>query len=145
MLWSFILLKWFVNISFIHENNKTKDQLSAWCYVGRLGSNGQNRCEITDLKDGINFNAKNLSASENLTFVANFNKDTFKVPENDFIKKLTFKDITADYYLSKNDDGTSNLKVKESVKVLFPTLNTERGLEHLIPYTNHNHWIIFWL
>ncbi|MBQ6486264.1 DUF2207 domain-containing protein [Candidatus Saccharibacteria bacterium] len=123
--------------STIHENNKTKDQLAAWCYVGRLGSNGQNRCEITDLKDGINFNAKNLSASENLTFVANFNKDTFKVPENDFIKKLTFKDITADYYLSKNDDGTSNLKVKESVKVLFPTLNTERGLEHLIPYTNH--------
>lgn len=122
--------------STIHENNTTKDKLAAWCYVGRYGESGQNRCKITDIKDGINFNAKNLSGSENLTFVANFNDGTFSIPDNDYIKKRVIKDLTVDYYLSKNSDGTSNIKVKEKVVADFPTPNIDYGLVRRIPFVN---------
>ena len=94
----------YYNKALIHQNNTTKHKLAAWCYVGRQGSSNQNRCDISDIANGINFSAKNLSRGENLTFVTNFNQDTFYVPKNKFIKKLYFSSATFDYYLSKNSD-----------------------------------------
>ena len=51
----------------------------AWCYVGSYGEKGEDRCEITLNGDGFSFVAKNLAARENLTFVTEFEPDTFKV------------------------------------------------------------------
>ena len=40
----------------------------AWCYVGKYGASGQDRCEITEISDGVEFEAENLRSYENLTF-----------------------------------------------------------------------------
>jgi hypothetical protein len=37
-----------------------------WCYVGALGENRENACTISEIDDGIEFAATNLSAYENL-------------------------------------------------------------------------------
>ena len=52
----------------------------AWCYVGRYGSNNQQRCTTTTLSDGLSFTATNLTAGENLTFDLEFAPDTFVIP-----------------------------------------------------------------
>ena len=126
------------NKDIIHENNTTKNKLAAWCYVGKYGTSNQDRCKITDIDNGINFNAKNLSGRENLTFVTNFNDKTFKVPKNDYIKEFNLKDAVFDLYLSKNPDGTSKLKVKEKIVALFPTTNVSTGLTRHYAFTNQN-------
>ncbi len=59
----------------IHKN--MFDQ--AWCYVGRYGEQGKDRCAITPTEDGYSFEAVNLKAGENLTFVTQFQPDTFRV------------------------------------------------------------------
>jgi hypothetical protein len=51
----------------------------AWCYVGKYGAKGEDRCSITPTNDGFSFMANNLAAGENLTFVTEFKPDTFKV------------------------------------------------------------------
>lgn len=56
----------------------------AWCYVGRYGSKGQDRCIIEPTSDGFSFMSEGLLAGENLTFVTNFKPDTFKVTVNKF-------------------------------------------------------------
>lgn len=50
-----------------------------WCYVGKYGSNGAERCTITKTADGYNFSASDLKSGENLTFVVSFEPGTFKV------------------------------------------------------------------
>ena len=109
------------NKNLIHKNNETKEKLAAWCYVGRYKSNEQNRCKISDIKNGINFNAKNLAASEGLTFVTNFNKDTFVVPKNDYINKEKYKNVKVDYYFEKDENGQAQVKVVENFDGLYPT------------------------
>ena len=51
----------------------------AWCYVGKYGASGKDRCTIVSTNDGFSFMANNLAAGENLTFVTEFKPDTFKV------------------------------------------------------------------
>ena len=41
---------------------------------------------------------KNLAASEGLTFVTNFNKDTFVVPKNDYINIEKYKNVKESYH-----------------------------------------------
>lgn len=53
---------------------------STWCYVGVQGSNNQSRCTTTQTDDGFTFTATELQPGENLTFVINFDADTFIVP-----------------------------------------------------------------
>lgn len=122
--------------SLINSTNKTNDHLAAWCYVGRRGSSNQDRCEITDIDDGIRFATKKLDSNENLTFVINLKDKTFTVPENNYISRLTFDRVEGDYYLSKNEDGTATLKAKERVVALFPTKNTTYSLYRNIPFVN---------
>lgn len=47
-----------------------------------------------------------------------------------------FKDFTADYYLTKLEDGTSNLHVKEVLTAVFPMAYQNHGITRTIPYTN---------
>ena len=52
----------------------------AWCYVGRYGESGQERCNIIKEEDGFTFTATTLNPYENLTFDVEFVDDTFTVP-----------------------------------------------------------------
>lgn len=54
-----------------------------------------------------------------------------------------FEDYTADYYLSKAEDGTSRLRVKEVFTTVFPSTylgnsNAYHGITRVIPYTNQD-------
>ena len=43
------------------------------------------------------------------------------------VSNFYFSNFTGDYYLSRDEDGTSRLKVKESVTAVFPNLIRIRG------------------
>lgn len=47
-----------------------------------------------------------------------------------------FKDFTADYYLTKSEDGTSKLHVKEILTAVFPNFDQNHGITRSIPFTN---------
>lgn len=127
----------YFNKAEIHENNKTKEKLAAWCYVGRYGSGNQNRCEISDLEDGgVRFEAVGLATGENMTFALNFLDKTFTVPKNDFIKKMSYKDFKIDYYLDKDSDGVSRLRVKEDIIARFPTATSGYQFERIVPFVD---------
>ena len=53
---------------------------------------------------------------------------------NDFY----FSDFTGDYYLTKDAEGISHLKVVESVTAEFPNYNQNKGICRYIPFTNQN-------
>ena len=53
---------------------------------------------------------------------------------NDFY----FDDFTGDYYLSRDEDGVSRLKVIERVTAVFPDYNQNKGICRQIPFTNQN-------
>lgn len=53
---------------------------------------------------------------------------------NDFF----FEDFVADYYLSKNSDGTSTLHVKEVLTAVFPNTDQNHGIVRAIPFTNQD-------
>lgn len=55
-------------------------QDASWCYVGRYGDKGSERCQTTTIADGLQFSAQNLSVGENLSFVVTFAPETFVVP-----------------------------------------------------------------
>lgn len=61
-------------------------------------------------------------------------KSTFAASAQDFY----FKDFTADYYLTRQDDGTSNLHVKETMTAVFPETDQNHGITRIIPITNQN-------
>ncbi len=120
------------NKSNLHPNNKTSRQLASWCYVNE----NQNRCQISDLSDGIQFQAKHLGRDEDLIFITNFNHNYFHTTENNFIKNLRISNLKADYYLSKDQDGSSQLKVKQSITILFPTQNIEKSFDYRLPFVS---------
>ena len=124
------------NKALIHKNNTTEEKLAAWCYVGRYGSSNQNRCNISDIEDGIKFNAKGLGGGENLSFVTNYNENSFIVPKNKFIKEIHYNNISIDYYLSKDSSGVSRLKVKENVDISFPTGSSVYNYTRSIPFVD---------
>ena len=47
-----------------------------------------------------------------------------------------FKDFTADYYLTKAEDGTSKLHVKEVLTAVFPDYDQNHGINREIPMYN---------
>lgn len=53
---------------------------------------------------------------------------------NDFY----FDSFVADYYLSRDDDGTSRLRVVETLNAVFPNSNQNHGITRVIPYTNQD-------
>ncbi|MBO4812858.1 DUF2207 domain-containing protein [Candidatus Saccharibacteria bacterium] len=52
----------------------------SWCYVGKYGENGQERCTITKTDDGVTFQAENLTMKENLTFDVELKEGSFVLP-----------------------------------------------------------------
>ena len=63
----------------LHVDQPDKLEDEAWCYVGRYGVKGEDRCEITQINDGYRFEATNLKSRENLTFVTQFKPGTYPV------------------------------------------------------------------
>jgi len=55
-----------------------------------------------------------------------------------FTDNLYFEDFTADYYLSKANDGTSRLKVVETFTAEFDEAYTSHGITRIIPFTNQD-------
>ena len=54
------------------------------------------------------------------------------------VQDFYFEDFTGDYYLSKDDEGISYLKVVESVTAVFPDYKQNKGICRQIAYTNQN-------
>ena len=50
-----------------------------WCYVGKYGVKGQERCQTKKTADGFSFTTENLESGENLTFVVHMSPKTFQV------------------------------------------------------------------
>lgn len=55
---------------------------------------------------------------------------------NNNAQNFYFEDFTADYYLTREADGTANLHVKEVLKAEFPETNQNHGITRQIPNTN---------
>ena len=51
---------------------------------------------------------------------------------------FSFSNFTADYYLTRNEDGSSNLHVKEILTAEFPDNNQNHGITRIIPRTNQS-------
>lgn len=49
-----------------------------------------------------------------------------------------FEDFTADYYLSRDEDGTSRLRVVEQLTAIFPSTDQNHGINRVIPFTNND-------
>lgn len=66
----------------VHFDNSTKDYATGktWCYVGKYGEKGQDRCTTTEIEDGVQFSANSLMSHENLTFDIELKPDSFVVP-----------------------------------------------------------------
>ena len=54
------------------------------------------------------------------------------------VENFYFKEYTVDFYLSKAEDNTSVLKVKEVFTAAFPTYNQNKGICRNIPYSTKN-------
>ena len=54
------------------------------------------------------------------------------------VQDFYFSDFIGDYYLSKDAEGVSHLKVVESVTAEFPQYNQNKGICRQIPFTNQN-------
>lgn len=63
---------------------------------------------------------------------------TFSTPVHASANDFTFNDFTADYYLTRDDQGISHLKVVETFTAQFPEYDQNHGLERRIPYTNQD-------
>ena len=67
----------------LHFEDKDVWTNENWCYVGRFGDSGQERCKITKLEDGVEFKAVELKGGENLTFAVELRAGSFVVPEQE--------------------------------------------------------------
>ena len=54
------------------------------------------------------------------------------------VQDFYFSDFTGDYYLSRDEEGISHLKVVENVTAVFPNYEQNKGICRQIPYTNQN-------
>ncbi|MDO4612403.1 MAG: DUF2207 domain-containing protein, partial [Candidatus Saccharibacteria bacterium] len=67
----------------VHFDDEISDNYTgkAWCYVGKYGESGQERCKIREISDGFEFSTRDLKKGENLTFDVEIEVGTFLVPE----------------------------------------------------------------
>lgn len=64
----------------VHFENPEVYTGESWCYVGKYGESGQDRCTITKISDGVEFTAKKLTPRENLTFDVELKAGSFVIP-----------------------------------------------------------------
>jgi uncharacterized membrane protein YgcG len=60
-------------------------------------------------------------------------------PASANVQDFTIPSFKADYYLSKDDEGRSRLKVREEIVAEFPNFDQNHGLERAIPKKYDNH------
>ncbi len=60
------------------------------------------------------------------------------LPAHAGVNDFYFSDFTGDYYLTKDEEGISHLKVVESVTAEFPEYNQNKGICRYIPFTNQD-------
>ena len=72
----------------VHFENPEVFTGESWCYVGKYGENGQDRCTISEIEDGVEFTAKNLASYESLTFDIELKSGSFVIPEP--VKNYTY-------------------------------------------------------
>lgn len=62
------------------------------------------------------------------------------IPTNVFAstENFYFEDFDADYYITKDSDGVSRMKVVESFTTVFPDFKQNKGICRMIPFTNQN-------
>ncbi|MDR1969851.1 MAG: DUF2207 domain-containing protein, partial [Candidatus Nomurabacteria bacterium] len=62
----------------------------------------------------------------------------FVAPQSAFasVQDFYFSEMHTDYYLSRESDGISKMRVKETLTVQFPKTNQNKGIERAIPLTN---------
>ena len=65
----------------VHLQDKAAWTGDAWCYVGKYGKKGEGRCKMSEISDGMMFEAEDLKARENLTFDMEFLPNSFSIPE----------------------------------------------------------------
>lgn len=49
-----------------------------------------------------------------------------------------FENFTADYYLSRDADGVSRMRVEEQITAIFPETDQNHGITRVIPFTNND-------
>lgn len=76
----------------VHFAEDIKDVYAgkSWCYVGRYGEKGSERCTVSEISDGVEFVAKDLTRYENLTFDVEIKAGSFVVPEPEKNYTLVF-------------------------------------------------------
>lgn len=57
------------------------------------------------------------------------------------VQDFTINNFTADYYLTRDDNKTSQLKVVEVIEVNFPNANQNHGIERAIPNSYQDHTV----
>ncbi len=69
----------------VHFDDETNTTLTGntWCYVGKNGEKGENRCKTKKIVDGFEFSTTNLNGNENLTFDIELKAGSFTIPELD--------------------------------------------------------------
>ena len=69
----------------VHFDSETDATFTGntWCYVGKNGEKGENRCKTKKTVDGFEFSTTNLEKSENLTFDVELKAGSFTIPEPD--------------------------------------------------------------
>lgn len=65
---------------------------------------------------------------------------TIAAPAHASTDDFYFSDFTADYYLTKDTEGVSHLKVVENLTAEFPNYKQNKGICRQIPYTNNRDW-----
>lgn len=67
----------------VHFDEDTSSAFTekSWCYVGKYGQSGSERCEISKLTDGVEFTTSDLDSYENLTFDTELAAGSFTIPE----------------------------------------------------------------
>ena len=60
------------------------------------------------------------------------------IPVHADVHNFYFSDFTGDYYLTKDAEGVSHLKVVENMTAVFPDYNQNKGICRQIPFTNQN-------
>ena len=55
------------------------------------------------------------------------------------VQDFVIKDFSADYYISRNDQKTSQVKVEEVIQAEFPSYDQNHGIERALPETYQGH------
>lgn len=65
-------------------------------------------------------------------------KTTYSPSTYSSANSFYFKDFTADYFLWRDENGTSRLTVFEELTAVFPSSNQNHGITRVIPFTNND-------